>query len=668
MPVNYIPQFIPTNAQALQGVLGEYQQAYDIESARQNQVMDMYSAIPTKSAYDTSTKNEVMQAFEGKLAELDKRYNYDRASSEYAKDLAREISGLRQNPLWSLIQQKDEINKIRTQLMAQRGNDYMENINPTEVQNAAELNNWKALDLNTLRQLAGTKAKEYAQQFNRTEISRPIDGVIQYMDIYGSKDVKEAINYLASDEGRIALEESIISAGFDPKDPGVYKIAKDAMLSNLVGESNISRDDDKVWMSLFEKGFTSSGPGLDKVGTESPIVNSYAASSARGKYKIDEDISAINEQIANSSDPDAIATLNEQRQIMQYEKDRVDGVIFKVESLPENQKIIGSLNVEINKELDKYKNSFIAGNKAPEINDILRDFFIRTNGWERTGLKSGESKVDAAQRVAEVLNGYVDPGRNIDRSIIVSIARDIVDIGTDWYKGRNTFVNNGYRAKVEREIDKELSTGEQPVFDKTSLPLSIKEADKSQIKSYIAANIGSAIPVESKYRKGGKNGVQWDESAFEKVKAAMKTGTSTDIHPLFDNKDNMLIQVTIPGDDKNKSQIVTLRFDPEQTSFDLHQSLYNATKDQRFLDQQYAAIKIDDNKSHTIGKDKYITQTLGRYIEPTSLSNLNGFSVKEIESPEKVKSYIVVTRNGREIIFDNKGGMIQALKELAESY
>jgi len=85
----YVPQFIPTNTQALQGTLNQYQQAYDTETTRMNQVADTYSALPTTNAYDTTEKNRLMGSFQKDVIEgLDKKYNYDRANTQYAKDLA----------------------------------------------------------------------------------------------------------------------------------------------------------------------------------------------------------------------------------------------------------------------------------------------------------------------------------------------------------------------------------------------------------------------------------------------------------------------------------------------------------------------------------------------------------------------------------------------------
>ena len=40
----YVPQFIPTNTQVLQSTLDQYQKAYDTETARMNQVNDLYSS------------------------------------------------------------------------------------------------------------------------------------------------------------------------------------------------------------------------------------------------------------------------------------------------------------------------------------------------------------------------------------------------------------------------------------------------------------------------------------------------------------------------------------------------------------------------------------------------------------------------------------------------
>jgi len=69
MAVQYIPQFIPTNTQALQGVLSEYQRAYDANLERELAIQDQFSAIPTLNAADTARKNEIL-GLAGRIDEL----------------------------------------------------------------------------------------------------------------------------------------------------------------------------------------------------------------------------------------------------------------------------------------------------------------------------------------------------------------------------------------------------------------------------------------------------------------------------------------------------------------------------------------------------------------------------------------------------------------------
>jgi hypothetical protein len=201
----YIPQFVPTNIEALQGTLNQYQQAADLETNRQNQVNDTYSALPTTRMYDTAMKNQTMDQFSKVREDLDKKYNYDRSNSEYAKDLAREITKLRGNPLWAHIQQKDEVDKMRRELVANKGADYYENFNPNDLtlENANKIQEWKPMDIKDVKTNAALRAKEFSTSWMGTDITKPLPGVIQYLDKWGARDEKEAAEYLAQHPGEL---------------------------------------------------------------------------------------------------------------------------------------------------------------------------------------------------------------------------------------------------------------------------------------------------------------------------------------------------------------------------------------------------------------------------------------------------------------------------------
>ncbi len=244
MPVQYTPQFIPTNAQALQGVLSEYQQAYDQNLARELEIQDQYSMIPTISPEDTQRKNQILGSFAETMGEVEKKYNYDRASSSYSKELARKIGELRKNDFWSYNERKKELAKAEAEDKRRLGSQYISKYSPSQAtyEDQTALNNYQPMNLQDLYAQVENKGKEWAT-VNKTPIEQlvklngtPIALERGWQEGYATPE--EITAFLSRKEGQDFIDNTIASSGFtDLKDdPKVRQMAIDAAYSSLIGE------------------------------------------------------------------------------------------------------------------------------------------------------------------------------------------------------------------------------------------------------------------------------------------------------------------------------------------------------------------------------------------------------------------------------------------------
>lgn len=244
MPVQYTPQFIPTNAQALQGVLSEYQQAYDQNLARELEIQDQYSMIPTINAADTQKKNEILGSFAQTMGEVEKKYNYDRASSSYSKELARKIGELRKNDFWSYNERKKELAKAEAEDKRRIGAGYVSKYSPSQAtyEDQTALDNYQPMNLEDLYKQVYTKGKEWA-----TANANPIEEVVKYNGVpialergqqLGFSKPEEVDAFLKTDAGKEFIASTIASSGFGEMadDPRILGMARDAAFASLIGE------------------------------------------------------------------------------------------------------------------------------------------------------------------------------------------------------------------------------------------------------------------------------------------------------------------------------------------------------------------------------------------------------------------------------------------------
>lgn len=258
MAVSYIPQFVPTNMEVLQGNLNMYQQAHDRNVAMKIGTIDEYSQIPTISPEDTMAKNERLGGFQELVKELDEKFNYDRASSAYSRELARRISGLKQDPFWTYNQEKLQTHEARRQMQLKLGANYFETTDPTNAtfENREELDNWRALDTRDLERHFAAEAHQFSQAFSEhiaeiienpalpgfgiTIIDPQTNAPSTFWEIgrkYGFDSPIMARLWLASDQGQVWLNEVFTGTGFEDfaDNATLRDLAVNAAAQNLVG-------------------------------------------------------------------------------------------------------------------------------------------------------------------------------------------------------------------------------------------------------------------------------------------------------------------------------------------------------------------------------------------------------------------------------------------------
>jgi hypothetical protein len=386
----YVPQYVPTNVQALQGTLDQYQRAYDTETARQNQTMDTAAAIPT-SGVDTVSKNEIINQFSGKLSELDKKYNYDRANSQYAQELAREITNLRKDPLWAHVQRKDELMKLRDQMKAQRGADYLEEFDPSTigVKDSAKLNDWKSYDLKDAAMLWAANAKEKATSIvNPTKVTHPAPGYLGLVDRKGYETADEAANYLKNADGQKYIDELIIGAGLEKyvNDPNIRARAFTTAMTQLVGEAETKyvQDPDFVDADTRARKSGKENTGFPGGTTISNIANPnpppFAISKISDRGDLASSIKTIDDAILKGG-PNLEQNLAEKEK-REVELAKVDAVSKSVFDTPQGVEAKNTgLNI-VKKGLPNLSNK-----EASDLNDRLMEHMFDTNAYQRSNLK-----------------------------------------------------------------------------------------------------------------------------------------------------------------------------------------------------------------------------------------------------------------------------------------
>ncbi len=117
-PVRFTPQFDPITHQGYVSQLQRLQSEYDKAYANQLAAEDMYSQLPT-AVEDIAGKQMLIGNFQSKIQDL-----VDKAGGDYgavSKQIAREVSRLRQNPFVQLTAQKSKLAEEERQMRAKLG-------------------------------------------------------------------------------------------------------------------------------------------------------------------------------------------------------------------------------------------------------------------------------------------------------------------------------------------------------------------------------------------------------------------------------------------------------------------------------------------------------------------------------------------------------------------
>ena len=654
----YVPQFIPTNTQVLQGTLNQYQQAYDTETARQNQVADVYSAIPTTREYDTTKKNEVMGQFAKVTQDLDKKYNYDRASSQYAQELAKEITKLRSNPLWAHVQQKDELDKLRTNLIAQRGADYYENFNPNDVtlDNAKKLQDWKAMDLKDVKQTAALSGKEMATSFRGTSITKPIPGVIQYTDKYGAQTTEDALTFMNTKEGQDRLIKSITSAGFDPNDPVVYKAAHDAMLSNLVGENKISRDIDQDYL-LNERDRLKNAQSNDGTWKERTNIGITEPSPIDRFSKLEK----VNEELQTLDKlPELTPEQQTQRDILQRQADYARNIYVDVANKPSGQKsyIKGQLiinenitNPLIDKQLlfEEFEKYFVQSTDVgrSETMGVVANAGNQVLDWVKEGASGVIPSLDKSTgKEAFKSKTLKETSRDITlkmfgKANIQPTSHQTKDVEKEIYsaiKEWRTFYkepNIGYKANIETPINEKLKSGTERVGRVYDPPFDVKSAEYKQGVDALVRNVGINAFDISEEKKGRMVPVKPNDinGLYSKL---VKGKSDITMHAVMERESEPRIILT--QSDGSKIQL-TMNIDKMTPA--TANELANITGLPQFKDGLYKDIKLEPSRTYTLddNKDKTLINILQKRYG--TLEPFQGLQITKYEDPYKREKYLV---------------------------
>lgn len=102
-PIQYVPQFIPTNVGLMNQQLGQMQQRYDQAAAMMPQFEDQYGQMLVDPS-DIEGKNAILGKFQGKVQDIVDRYGGDYGAA--SKEIARNISRFRQDPFFQLVPYK----------------------------------------------------------------------------------------------------------------------------------------------------------------------------------------------------------------------------------------------------------------------------------------------------------------------------------------------------------------------------------------------------------------------------------------------------------------------------------------------------------------------------------------------------------------------------------
>lgn len=558
MPVPYIPQFVPTNTQALQGTLNEYQKAYDENLARELQVQDQYSIIPTIGAGDTSIKNKILNDFSNKLSELEKKHNFDRASSSYTKELAKEISNIRKDPFWTYNERKKELISKAEEDRRRLGSFYFSEHDPMSAHytNQTALNEYTPLDTRDLIQMVGAAAKEHAtsmvKPINKSvAVFNPATGQTEYFaelgEQYGFKDAGASEQWLQK-EGQEYLNNWMRGTAFEKymDNPIIREAAMNAARQNLVGEYRTSFQ--RMQMPEIDARGQKDPEGRFTEISNTEINQPYAVQDLKSFNKRFDEESTSGELsddiIVTKAVVDSIKSSEQSQQVLNR----------GIEVLSKNlTSIVPTITPEetqqIFDKIEKYYNNTTPNRRAVAFSRNLNRF-IKEVVKDKSRIESSGTLYDAEKYIHNDFKlRYPGLVFNVDRASeqyvpVFSAIKDPVlrtQAKQEWYnlgniKSSNDIIkyeinkwyndpNFGYYTNIEKPINDILSKGRSTVSSISVPSVNTPKADIGALVENITSNRTWMVPIQDEFKnKGKKESGLWNDDAVTDF--LTKAGTS----------------------------------------------------------------------------------------------------------------------------------------------
>jgi hypothetical protein len=668
----YVPQFIPTDKAALQGVLETKQKYYDYNTARQDEASSKLAEMEATRAFDVEQKEKFRTDLSTSLTELDKQFNFDRANSGYAEALSKKLNQLKGDPYWSVKKKADEIEKKRADLKIEKGADYYEDFNPLEAKTLDELrqgiSTWQPYDLKEMDKSMELYGKSY-QDSNVTPLATDpysVPGYVRVTTQTGARTVADAEALLASDATVLAnaAKGTVFEGKMD--NPQLRQRAISVLARNMVGKetdqwlSNKEWEEDQAAKKAAAKAAKVEGPPVttEQVSTQShpDLAKPYAVSRASDVGSIDTKIADL-EKLANDIGRPTSERAEYRSQIaqLQIEKRRVKQAFTEIEA--EYPEIMNNGRQAITRALAESGVPGAAGlatKNGAQIFDMVKEVMVNKSWLGRQiddeGLRTEIIKV--------LSNGQDWSKMDAEkRNDIVKAASAVVKEGERWYKGKRDF-GTGYLEAIEDAVDKRLEEGERPVYRTTSIGAETTASAKKALTDTMKENIRFFLPMEKDYRQG--DGVDWDPKKLSKVEG-MVSDPDTQTNFIFDDQNRAYIQLHNPGKPATGTQAavepttVTLEIDPKRSSTDMLEMLTRMTGEQGFMDVLFKGFDMPEGEDISLDASNKTLQHLmkdvamfkkdkvvdGKKTQVLDFTGVEDVKIRSDKNPDGSRTYSV---------------------------
>ena len=449
-PVQYIPQFVPTNFNALQDVLGMYRgdlaqrdEMFDRSSAMSNQ---MISELYNQETLDPDVLGSEVGRFSSKLDELVSKYSGDYGAA--AKDIAR--LGVREmaNPIYKLNKQKVEQAKMLQQML-DRNPNLLALRDPRKVKLSRDLSiddlGYEVADPASIQEAIKDIYGSYGTRIRQSGLSQERPGILKSTITKGLTD--EEISQMQQDENVrntiLARNPQLQKYLDNPEVSSWFNTQLSQGLSGLKGGTQLDFMNDPNFVKPINSGIRSSR--LDKDG--SPQLNIFQDQEVKyNTDKIKENLSFLRKGV-KSGKFDSTSIPKQEKMFDPF----VEGVVYdfmnEMQYLGEGAFNLGLnvLNMEDKeKEHSKYWEQSASGSRQKRmINkyELLVDSYKTKYSNLYKSSKNDEEFLNKVEEM-EIANSAVkgselsiaDP--NISKNVFVSV-KEI----KDGKKGSSTFIS-----------------------------------------------------------------------------------------------------------------------------------------------------------------------------------------------------------------------------------